>query len=61
VLQAHADLLRRLVAPRGALVVSGILLDQVAAVTSALKLAGVSVVHTDQEEEWAALTLRAAD
>ena len=61
VLQAHAPHLRRLVAPGGALVVSGILLDQVAAVTSALGLAGLPVVHADREDEWAVLTLRAGD
>jgi ribosomal protein L11 methyltransferase len=61
VIPAYAVTLGRLVAPGGALVVSGILLDQVAAVTSALGLAGFSVVHSDREDEWAVLTLRAGD
>lgn len=59
VLQAHAALLRQLVAPRGSLVVSGILTDQIAAIASAFSQAGLSAAFTDREGDWVALTLRA--
>jgi len=59
VLERHADAIRRLAAPGGTLVLSGLMSDQANAVVAAFEADGVGrLVSREEEDEWVVLTLR---
>lgn len=56
VIERHADALRRLTAPRGVLIVGGLLRDQVPSITTVLEARGsLRLVEQQDEDAWAAL------